>query len=535
MTGQERLDRHLDPGAAGSPVRLLPGLAGNPGHVHLIAGEACAASARGQLLTWAVVNLLLRCYGVLDAVTVTCPDALLTTRLPRITSRAAPSSLHQALRQVAEATADPAGHGPRLVISADGADDKAGTATLLLGTPDPGVLESIGQRGPAWGVTAGAWKLAIASPSFLRARREARLPSLDEPGPVCAAVWLAAALACGEVFKHAGRIREGRGRLIEAFSVNLWTLTGSDGLSELDGPDGPANPPRLPAHHVVGAGAVGEAYLAVLATSEVATAVALLDDDVLGDSNLNRHILAGWADLDAPKTALASERLAGYPAQIFPVLARWDRYLSVPPAERPARPAALIAGEAAGRYDLVISAVDRNDSRISIAAVHPTVILGGSTLGLQVETGRYRDVGPWQCLACGSPAEPLPSIEQAAAELADMVPAELEAAARERGLDPAALRSYLARPQCGTLGEREVARFAAFTRPDWSVSFVSAASGALLAARALTHATRDDTPQALAQGDTVRLWLANPAMGRTAHRRDPLCPICGPAASAVPA
>ena len=79
-------------------------------------------------------------------------------------------------------------------------------------------------------------------------------------------MWLAAALACGEVFKHAGRIREGKGRLIEAFSVNLWTLTGSDGFAELAGPDGPAHPPLLPAHYVVGAGAVAEAYLSVLAS-----------------------------------------------------------------------------------------------------------------------------------------------------------------------------------------------------------------------------------------------------------------------------
>lgn len=536
MTVHQRPDRHLDPAAAGSPVHLLPGLSGSPGRVRLIAGEASAASARGQLLTWAAVNLLLRCYGVLDTVTVTCPDALLTARLPRICDDgAAPRTLHEALRQVATATAHPVGKGPRLVISADAADGRQGTATLVLGPPAPGILESIAPGSPAWVVTAGAWKLSVASPAALRGGQAARLPRLDEPGPLCAAVWLAAALACGEVFKHAGRIQEGKGRLTEAFSVNLWTLTGSDGFAELDGPEGPAGPPRLPAHYVVGAGAVAEAYLAVLATSEVATALALLDDDILSDTNLNRHILAGWADLDAPKAVLARDRLAGYPAEIFPVQDRWGRYLSVPPAERPARPSALIVGEAAGRYDLVISAVDRNDSRISIAATRPRVILGGSTPGLQAETGRYRDAGPWQCLACGSPAEPLTSIEEAAAELAAMTSAELETAARERGLDPAALRSYLARPQCGTLGEREVARFAAFTHPDWSVSFVSAACGALLAARVLTHAARDDTPQELAQGDTIRLWLASPAIGRTAHRRDPRCPVCGPAAAAVPA
>ena len=131
--------------------------------------------------------------------------------------------------------------------------------------------------------------------------------------------------------------------------------------------------------------------------------------------------------------------------------------------------------------------------------------------------------------------EPLPSIEQAAADLVGLTPADLEAVARERNLDLDALRDYLRRPECGTLGEREVRRFAAFTRPDWSVSFVSAASGALLAARALTHAARDDAAQTQTEGDTIRLWTAAPAISRTAHRPYRGCPVCGTAATAVPA
>ena len=70
-------------------------------------------------------------------------------------------------------------------------------------------------------------------------------------------------------------------------------------------------------------------------------------------------------------------------------------------------------------------------------------------------------------------------------------------------------------------------RFAAFTRPDWSVSFVSVASGALLAARALTHAADGDSGHTEADGDTLRLWLANATVARTAHRRSPDCPVCG--------
>lgn len=376
-------------------------------------------------------------------------------------------------------------------------------------------------------MAAGAWKLAIATPDALASTDTARLPRLDKAGPVSAAAWLAAALGCAEAFKNIGQLRQGRGRPIEAFSMNLWTLTGSDGFGELNTADGPASPPSLPAHYVIGAGAVAQAYLAVLATSEVATDLLLLDDDILSDTNMNRHVLAGWADLREPKAFLARDRLSGYLLRIFPARARWQNYLAAAPGERGARPEALAAAEGTGRYDLVISAVDRNDSRISIAVSGPQVVLGGSTNGLAVEVGQYRDGSDWQCLACASRPEPQLTIEQAATELAGKSPEELAALAEELDLDLAAITEYLSRPECGTLGEREMTRFAAFTRPDWSVSFVSAASGALLAARALTHAADSDCGRAETEGDTLRLWLANATTGRTAHRRAPGCPACG--------
>jgi len=537
MTDRKRLDRHLDPDAVGSPVRSLPGLSCSPGHVQVTIGRADSETGRGQLLIWAVVNLLLRCYGVLDSVTVTCPDVPLAAALPQASSGSVPRTLHEALSLLAAATAEPGGAGPHLALRTGSAIacGTTGAARLVLGAEHARILAEEAPAGPVWLVAVGAWKLAIASPATISAGLAAGLPCLNEAGSVSVAVWLAAALACGEVFKHVGRIREGKGRLIKAFSVNLWTLSGTDGFAELAGPDGPAHPPLLPAHYVVGAGAVAEVYLSVLASSDVTTAVALLDDDVLGDTNLNRHILAGWANIGESKALLARGRLAGFRAEIFAVNARWDAYLSVPPAERPVRPRSLAADEAVGRYGLVISAVDRNDSRISIAAARPLVILGGSTNGLQAEIGRYRAGSGWQCLACGSFPEPLPSVERAAADLAGLTPADLEAVARERDLDLDALRDYLHRPVCGTLGEREVRRFAAFTRPDWSVSSVSAASGALLAARALTHAAHNDAAQTQGEGDTIRLWMGTPAISRTAHRPYPSCPVCGTAATAVPA
>jgi molybdopterin/thiamine biosynthesis adenylyltransferase len=535
MADHARQDRHLDPDAAASPVRLLPGLLADPGHVTVLIGDQDAATPRGQLLTWATVNLLLRCYGVLVTVTVHCPDVPLAAPLPRVPADSAPLSLHQALAVLATATADPDGRGPRLVLQPGGParPGAVGTVTLVLGTQYASMVAGSPPGDATWLVTAGAWKLSIATPAALTRADLTRLPRLDEDGPVSVAVWLASALGCAEAFKNIGRLKAGRGRAIEAFSVNLWTLTGSDGFAELATADGPAEPPQLPAHYVVGAGAVAEAYLAVLATSDVSTSLALLDDDVLGDTNLNRHILAAWADLGEPKATLAQDRLSGYRMRIFPVNARWQDYLATPPAERPARPEALTITEASGTYDLVISAVDRNRSRVAIAGSRPQVILGGSTNGLEAEVGRYQAGSSWQCLACASPPEPDPSIEQAASQLAAKTPAELAALAQQQGLDLAAITEYLNHPECGTLGEREVQRFAALDRPDWSVSFVSVAAGALLAARALTHIAGDDAERTAAEGDTLRLWLANATMTRTAHRRNPGCPVCGMATAAL--
>lgn len=525
-------DRHLDPDAAGSPVHLLPGLRAGIGTVTVVIGGNDASTCRGQLLAWATVNMLLRCYGALDTVTVHCPDVVLTARLPHLSAGTAPLTLHQALAALATATADPQGRGPhiRIKVGVPTRFGTVGTVTLVLGTEyTDDVVGTAGScsAGPIWLVAAGAWKLSIASPAALAGTNIVPLPRLDEDGPVAVATWLAAAAGCAEAFKNVGQLKEGRGRPIEAFSINLWTLTGSDGFAELSTSDGPAEPPRLPAHYVIGAGAVSEAYLAILATSDVVTELTLLDDDVLSDSNLNRHILAGWADLRHPKVLLAEDRLFGYRMRIFPVRALWQDYLAAPPVERADRPERLRVRESTSQYDLVISVVDRDDSRISIAAARPQVVLGGSTNGLAVEVGRYRANSSWQCLACWSRPEPHPSVEETAKELAGRNPTELATLALERGLDLTALTDYLKRPKCGTLGEREVRRFAAFTRPDWSVSFVSVASGALLAARALTHAASDDSATTEAEGDTMRLWLANATISRSAHRRNPDCLVCG--------
>ena len=148
-------------------------------------------------------------------------------------------------------------------------------------------------------------------------------------------------------------------------------------------------PPPLPAHYVVGAGAVAQAYLAVLATSDVITELLLLDHDVLGDTNLNRHILAGWADLGEPKATTGTRPARRIRIQVFPVTPS-GRTTSPPRRPNGLTGRSLAAAESNRPIRAGHFRGGPNDSRISIAAPGPQVILGGSTNGLAVEVGRYQ-------------------------------------------------------------------------------------------------------------------------------------------------
>ena len=170
MADRSRLDRHLDPDAAGSPVRLLPGLLADPGHVAVIIGDQDVTTPRGQLLTWATVNLLLRCYSVLATVTVHCPDVALAAPLPRVSAGSAPLSLHQALAALATATAEPRGRGP--VLSSSLAALPAGCGRH----GDSGTRHPVRQRGGR--VTAGRRDVAGHRGSM---ETQYRLPGCAHP------------------------------------------------------------------------------------------------------------------------------------------------------------------------------------------------------------------------------------------------------------------------------------------------------------------------------------------------------------------
>lgn len=557
MTRSGRPPRHLDHDAAGSPLASLPGLDRGPAgwRVRLIVGPAAASCPRGQVLAWAAVNMLARCTDVISELDVHCAAAAVLAWLPDLSPPGGPGvpaaparSLPAALCRLAVAVFDPAddsavrvqvtacppGEGQALAAPTEfaGRDPASrgnpGTLTLVLGVPGAAAHESAWPGDRTWLVTADNWTMCVATLSGLSQAGE-RLPHLDAPGTVTLAAWLAACVAVGEVFKHIGDLDPQRGSRPDVISANLWTLSGGPGAAHCAGPQGPRDAPVIPPHYLVGAGAVAEAYLAALATSATRAQIAVLDDDFISDKNLNRHLLAGPADLEHPKAALAARRLDGSTVKVWPLPQRWQDFVATQHAERGARPDELAADDDQLRLRLAVSAVDRNDARMSIAALCPDMVIGGSTNGLSAEVSRYEAGGPWQCLACANPPETTMSLEEAADELRRMSQAELDTVILDHGLDGDAVRAYLRSPECGSLGERDVGRFRSVgPRPDWSVAFVSAASGVLTAARMIKEIAGDDAERAAmaAAGDTIRLSFLSSRLFRTAHRRRPGCPYC---------
>ena len=556
MTRSGRPPRHLDHDAVGSPLVSLPGLNRGPAgwRVRLIVGPAAASCPRGQILAWAAVNILARCNDVIGELDLHCADAIVLTWLPDLSSQGMPGEpatpvrrLPAARNRLAAAVFDPADDSavrvqvticppsegwalatPTASAGEDPASSDPGTLTLVLGVLGAADHQSARPGDRIWLVTADNWTMCVATASGLSQASE-RLPRLDAPGTVMLAAWLAACVAVGEVFKHIGDLDPQRGSRSDVISANLWTLSGGPGAAHCVGPQGPGDAPVIPPHYLVGAGAVAEAYLAALATSAVRTQIAVLDDDFISDKNLNRHLLAGPADLEHPKAALAARRLNGSTVQVWPLPQRWQDFVATPHAQRGVRPDALAADDDQLHLRLAVSAVDRNDARTSIAAIRPDLVIGGSTNGLSAEVSRYEAGSPWQCLACANPPEITMSLEKAADELRHMSQAELDVVIAGHGLDGDAVRAYLRSPECGSLGERDVNRFrSAGSQPDWSVAFASAASGVLTAARMIKEIAGDDAEPAamVASGDTMRLSFLSSRLFRTAHRRRPGCPHC---------
>jgi molybdopterin/thiamine biosynthesis adenylyltransferase len=291
----------------------------------------------------------------------------------------------------------------------------------------------------------------------------------DDGNPIGA--YVAACLCAGEVFKF---VRAANADAAEA-ARNLWL--DSFNLRIIDRLNtGPNLPWELPLKDAVlaGVGAVGNAFLHTLyPLNGVNANLLMLDGDPHGieSSNLNRYMLFGRNHMGSPKASSAAAMFNRSTLRISGVDEFWGPWRDMHPSYP---------------LGLVLSAVDKNTARHEIQDALPELILGASTNEMRAQLNLYNVDKGGPCLRCRNPAETETPDEAIIARLKNMTLAEREAEALRYRVPPDRLEMFLTDPvkHCGLITGAALRLFAGDTDEvgEWSVGFVSALAGTLLAA-----------------------------------------------------
>lgn len=413
-----------------------------------------------QTLVSALVNLLSRQVGTVREIRLRCAAVTRRTPLP---FEGADPDFGQAMRQLGGWTTG--GRIPLEVI--DIGSPALADVEVHIGR----LLEPVLPGAHRLVAVGTGWRAWIGAPE--------RAPNVQPDNPNPLGPMLAACLAAGEVFKRSRGIT--RGRYIDALAVSLWSSSAAEDWTAAA--EGPAVAGLLlPPMHVVGAGAVGQALAYILRHAGLDEAyLAVLDDDRHDTSNLNRCFLAGKTDIDQPKVD-AVKRFEGDGLVVYGFKGDLQAYLTSARANLDSR---LAAEADTGTYGVLVSCVDRGNSRQQVQSLWPEIIFGGSTLGLVARADIYRDQGGEACLACHNPSErDGDRIWALREQLRGMAPEALAAFMLDRGFDAEAIAEELARPRCGSDGEKAISDLAR-PPPEFSAGFISLAAGLLLAANLL--------------------------------------------------
>lgn len=485
-------DRHLRREPTGRITRRPEALA----TIGVMADKTFASAPAGQHLLLMLVNLLARQFGVVGTIVLDVPDVLLceSASWPGVSS----AQLAGAAIEMAHFVA-----GPEIEIrAAESAQDA--DVLVLAGGFDPTVYNV-----PAVAAVADGWRCAVCSTHPVpHAPGRSRNPI----GPylaACMAAWFAFDVLCGTA------------RPVDT-SVSLWDATPGPWsvLAVGTEPVGIV----LPDCYLIGAGAVGAALLRTLAAVPgLRGRIVVTDPQKQSETDRNRLVSGGYHTVGVPKVDLAAA--AARPGlEIYPVPGRWpDDYVtsvsrSIPPDLR--------AREEAYKYEWVLSCVDRNRDRQGIARYLPRHVIGGSTDGLVAQAAYYSMTGTCECLACNHPVLPAETLEELTAKLAD--PAARADWLQAHGADPrtaAAVEEYLNAPECGGLGEAELARLGREGEVDWSVGFVSVAAGVMQAAM-LIRCIQSGVCAVAGERPELRLLFHRVELVASAARRHEDCCLC---------
>ena len=153
---------------------------------------------------------------------------------------------------------------------------------------------------------------------------------------------------------------------------------------------------------LIGAGALGQAFLWALRRSVSQGKIVVVDHEVVALSNLQRYVLSSMNDVDRPKVEVAHGFLQGAGIRCDPIARRWED---------------VFAEEGHCRVGLTVLALDSAADRVTVQAGLPRVIVNGWTQQTDVGVSVHDSFGAGPCVSCLYPptrgAHPYERIAQA--------------------------------------------------------------------------------------------------------------------------
>jgi molybdopterin/thiamine biosynthesis adenylyltransferase len=453
-----------------------------------------------------LVNLLARQYGVVDNIFLDIPRA--ESLVGVFPLRVNPASFPERLLKLAWDVA-----GPEIQVSHWKSESLSRIAGENLAVINLGTVDTKIESECVISVAADGWRFACSTEDALDVSASSHANPI---GP-----YMAACFAASAVFRHF----IGQDPRTE-IAYGLWD--GAEGRwSELK-PGISLGEVVLPPVYIIGTGAVGTAAAFALAASrEIRGNLILIDPKKSTITNKNRLLSTRYADPERAKVLLAADLFYESQIQCYPYFGAWPDYTI---AEGRCTPDNIVAIERCDRYEWVLSCVERNHQRRGIALLYPGNVLGGSTNGMRAQVAYYSMGGACQCLGCDHPIPRTPSVEELSDELRSMNQEQRRDWYFRYGVgerESAAIEEYLHDPACGRAGAHELGLLSSSGEVDWSVGFVSVASGVLLVASLIRLLLgRDDFLQ---RGSELHAWFLKPSLGQHFAKRKSDCEICSSA------
>lgn len=446
-----------------------------PTRMTIAAEDEAASSRSGQHLLWMLTNLLARQVDEISQITFEInPDVTVLDRVSPLVADGVPltTALKAGAAQINPLLGAPQNSAPELRI-------QIGAPASLPGEP----LHTLY-------VSATSWR------GYIGTQQTPWTGDMDgnPVGP-----YVAACLAAAEVFKFVRGVQPDYGTSPGGLWYDAWHMRRGD-----QGEAGPSLPAVVQGLSAVvaGIGAVGSALLHTLyAVPGLHADIIAVDHDPKGIeiTNLNRYTLFSQADLGRPKATQAALKLAGTGLEITPRDRLWQQWT----VEQP--------GEA---RELVLSCVDNNVARHAIQSSMPGVILSASTMDLRAQVIGFERLPGAACLRCRNPPEDRSPDETVIQTLRACDPATRASFAAEQGIRSADLEQFLEDPQahCGLISGETLQRFSqpGAAEDHWSVGFVSAMAGVMLAAEYLKRTLRPEAPGLSGQTNMARFQFWHP-------------------------